>query len=102
MLVFYATMQGLNMRKNIQKIAIFTLLSGLLFYMPAIALAQVEFNPQFIISDEEMQSTSNWVKDDVQKFLQDRGSYLATLVAEDPNGFLASAAQIIYDTAVKY
>jgi hypothetical protein len=48
-----------------------------------ITFAQAEFNPQFIISDEEMQSTANWTTADIQKFLEDRGSYLATLRAED-------------------
>ncbi|TSC84856.1 MAG: Uncharacterized protein G01um101413_240 [Parcubacteria group bacterium Gr01-1014_13] len=90
------------MCREIRKIISFILLSGLFLSPPLIALAQVEFNPQFIISDEEMQSTANWTQTDVQKFLQDRGSYLATLVAEDPDGLFKSAAEIIYDTAVKY
>lgn len=90
------------MHKIMRKIITFTLLSGLFLYLPVKALAQAEFNPQFIISDEEMQSTANWSKDDVQKFLQDRGSYLTTLMAADLNGALKSAAEIIYDTAVRY
>ncbi len=90
------------MYKNIRKILTFTLLSGLFLYLPLTVLAQVEFNPQFIISDEEMQSTANWSKDDVQKFLQDRGSYLTTLMAADVDGTLKSAAEIIYDTALRY
>lgn len=90
------------MPQKIQKFLTFVLLSGLFLYVPVKVLAQVEFNPQFIISDEEMQSTGNWTKDDVRKFLQDKGSYLATLVAEDVNGVLKSAAEIIYNTAVTY
>ena len=90
------------MYKNLRKILTFTLLSGLFLCLPLAALAQVEFNPQFIISDEEMQSTANWTHTDIQRFLQDRGSYLATLVAEDPDGLFKSAAEIIYNTAVKY
>lgn len=84
------------------KILTFTLLGGLFLYLPFSALAQAEFNPQFIISDEEMQSTANWTQSDIQRFLQDRGSYLATLTAEDANGTIKYAAEIIYDTAVKY
>ncbi len=90
------------MHKEIQKILTFLLLSGLFLYTPLAALAQAQFNPQFIISDEEMQSTANWTKDDVQKFLQDRGSFLTTLMAEDFTGLLKSAAEIIFDTAVRY
>ena len=79
------------------------ILFGWLFlHSPLSALAQMEFNPQFIISDEEMQSTANWTQSDVQKFLQDRGSYLATLIAEDADGLLKYAAEIIYTTAAKY
>lgn len=90
------------MNKEIQKITTFILLSGLFLCLPLVVLAQVEFNPQFIISDEEMQSTANWTQTDIQRFLQDKGSYLATLVAEDPDGLFKSAAEIIYNTAVKY
>lgn len=90
------------MFKIIHKIITFALLSGLFLYLPVKALAQAEFNPQFIISDEEMQSTANWSSSDVQKFLQDRGSYLTTLIAEDVDGILKSAAEIIYNAASKY
>jgi D-alanyl-D-alanine carboxypeptidase len=90
------------MNKKIQKITTFILLSGVFLCLPMAALAQIQFNPQFIISDEEMQSTANWTQTDVQRFLQDKGSYLATLVAEDADGFLKSAAEIIYNTAIKY
>jgi D-alanyl-D-alanine endopeptidase (penicillin-binding protein 7) len=65
-------------------------------------LAQVTFNPQFIISDEEMQSTANWTAADIQKFLEDRGSYLATLRTEDLNGQVKSASEIIYQTSQQY
>ncbi len=80
----------------------FLIISGLFLYLPLAALAQVEFNPQFIISDEEMQSTANWTQTDIQRFLQDKGSYLSTLVVEDPDGIFKSAAEIIYNTAIKY
>ena len=85
-----------------KKIITFILLGGLFLYLPVAVLAQVEFNPQFIISDEEMQSTANWTSSDVQKFLQDRGSYLATLIAEDYTGIIKSASEIIYETAARY
>ncbi len=90
------------MPKKLQQILLFTLLSGLFLCLPLAVLAQAEFNPQFIISDEEMQSTANWTQTDIQNFLQDRGSYLKTLMAEDANGVLKSAAEIIYNTAITY
>ena len=90
------------MHKEIRKIFGFIFLGWLFLCLPKIALAQVEFNPQFIISDEEMQSIANWAQSDIQKFLQDRGSYLTTLIAEDADGLLKSAAEIIYETAIRY
>lgn len=84
-----------------QKFTIFLLILAL--FTPFIpAQAQVTFNPQFIISDEEMQSTANWTTADIQKFLETRGSYLATLRTEDLNGQIKSAAEIIYQAAQQY
>ncbi len=84
-----------------QKIITF-FITALLLLPSSAALAAVEFNPQFIISDEEMQSTANWSLGDVQKFLEDRGSYLSTLRTEDLNGQIKSAAEIIHQTALAY
>ena len=66
------------------------------------AAAAVDFNPEFIISDEEMQSTANWTTADIQKFLEARGSYLATLRAEDLNGQIKPASEIIFQAAQQY
>lgn len=91
------------MNKNTHKnIAFILLLSWLFLLLPVKSLAQVEFDPQFIISDEEMQSTANWTQNDVQKFLQDKGSYLATLSSQDSDGAQKTAAEIIYNTAIRY
>ena len=83
------------------KSAIFLFIVAFLFSSTP-ALAAVEFNPQFIISDEEMQSTANWTSVDIQRFLEDRGSYLATLRTEDLNGQTKSASEIIHQTALQY
>ncbi len=91
-----------SMHKKILKIANFLLYLGLFFGIPAACFAAVNFNPQYIISDEEMQSTANWTTADIQKFLQDRGSYLATLHTEDVNGQIKSAAEIIQESAQQY
>ncbi|TAN32977.1 D-alanyl-D-alanine carboxypeptidase [Patescibacteria group bacterium] len=66
------------------------------------ALAQTEFNPHFIISDEEMQTLANWTRDDVQKFLDGKGSYLRAFSTEDVSGAVKPAADIIYDAARAY
>ena len=79
------------------------LLLGTFFLSPlSVSAASLAFNPEYIISDEEMQSTANWTTSDIQKFLQDRGSYLARLTTEDFNGQIKPAAEIIYQAAQQY
>lgn len=70
--------------------------------LPAIALAQADFNPHLIISDSEMFDFKGWMISDIQKFLEDRGSYLATYQTEDTNGNIRTAAGIIYDASQTY
>lgn len=84
------------MRKLFASIAIFGLLvpAGNVF-------AEAEFNPHFIISDEEMQDTGGWKTNDIQSFLDSKGSYLANFRCEDVNSSVKTAAEIIYDAAIR-
>jgi D-alanyl-D-alanine endopeptidase (penicillin-binding protein 7) len=68
----------------------------------SIVLAQTEFNPNYIISDEELQNYNGWTAHDVQVFLESRGSYLARFIGEDFLGQVKSAAEIIYEAALRY
>lgn len=77
-------------------IAIFSLLTTL----PA--QAQVAFDPQFIISDPELEDTTSWSRSDVQRFLIERGSYLSNYTCTDVSGTVKLATDIIYDAAQKY
>lgn len=77
------------------------LLSGI-FCLPLVALAQADFNPQFIISDAELSNNIGWTRGDVQRFLDDRGSYLRQYQGPDASGTVKSAADIIYDAAQNY
>ena len=85
------------MPKKDKIIAFLVFLALLIPYFPA--HSQSEFNPNFIISDEEMQSTVNWAADDIQKFLESKGSYLAAFFAEDIDGIFKRASEIIYQSA---
>lgn len=78
------------------------LLLSVLFLNPVLAQAQADFNPAFIISDSEMFGSAGWTVGDIQKFLEARGSYLATHQTEDVNGNIRTAAGIIYDAAQTY
>jgi len=86
---------------RLSKIAfVFICLFSLLF--PSFSLAQAEFNPNFIISDEEMQQSNSMSVRDVQKFLEAKGSYLATYSAQDIDDIFKTAAQIIYEASQRY
>ena len=82
---------------NIQKIKavsiLFIFFSCLIWPLSSI---KAEFNPHFIISDEELFDYSSMSLDQVQKFLEDKNSTLAKYV--DPN-IKMTASQIIYDNA---
>lgn len=80
-----------------KKSVVFLLLLSL--FAPLITTAQADFNPQFIISDSEMFDYKGWTIADIQKFLEARGSYLATYQTEDLNGNIRTAAGIIYDSS---
>lgn len=78
---------------------IMVLLLTLSLLIPQLAIAQVDFNPQFIISDNEMFDYQGWTISDIQKFLEARGSYLSNYQTEDLNGNIRTAAGIIYDSS---
>ena len=84
----------------LKKISIFVL-SVIILSEPLFVFAQTEFNPQFIISDAELQDCS-WTRTDVHQFLDDRGSYLRNYKATDSTGTTKTAADIIYDSAKTY
>lgn len=69
---------------------------------PGIVLAQADFNPHLIISDQELQDSTVWTRSDVQQFLDSKGSYLRNFQTQDASGTLKSASDIIFDTALQY
>lgn len=72
------------------------LLSTLLFFDTARA---AEFNPNYIISDAEILDSATMSAQDIQKFLENKGSYLAHYSCPNAEGIIKTAAQIIYDAA---
>ncbi|MBI2444425.1 MAG: D-alanyl-D-alanine carboxypeptidase [Candidatus Magasanikbacteria bacterium] len=66
------------------------------------ARAQADFNPHFILSDAELQDSQSWSRDDVQRFLDAKGSYLRNYQTADASGTLKYAADIIADAARNY
>lgn len=78
------------------------LIATLALFLPILAHAQSDFNPSSIISDPDMQDFQSWGRDDIQKFLDTKGSYLRTGQFPDASGAMKSAADIIYDAANSY
>ncbi len=76
-------------------VAVFFLLSNAV-------LAQADFNPAFIISDPEMQDYRSLDRNDIQAFLNDKGSYIRTGQFEDASGTMKNAADIIYTASQNY
>lgn len=60
-----------------------------------------EFNPNNIITDEELLNTSTMSLADIQNFLETQGSYLAYYTAVNTHGDIKTAAEIIYDASTK-
>lgn len=78
------------------------LLSIVLLAAPSITKAQADFNPNFIISDQEMQDYQTWNRTNVQDFLVAKGSFLSQYQTTDVNGVTKSAADIIFEAAQNY
>jgi D-alanyl-D-alanine carboxypeptidase len=86
---------------------IFVLLGISLVLSPVLVLSQQansddEFNPNYLISDEEMQFAGSMTRADIQAFLDDYNSYLADFRADDLDGTRRLASDIIYRAAQEH
>ncbi len=81
--------------------AIFFISFAFLF-LGALESKAVTFNPDFIISDEEMTDVSSMSLADIELFLRSKGGYIASNYFTNRDGELKSAAKIIYEAANNY
>ena len=73
----------------------------LFFLIPwGVQAASTEFDPSFLISDEELLNFNSMSVSQIQKFLESQHSYLATYKTTSSYGETKSAAEIIYDASV--
>jgi len=86
--------------KSIRFTLVLFLLSTLLFPQRTFLATEETFNPNFLISDEELQDWSSMGRPDIQAFLEERGSFLATHRTEDKDGISRLASDIIYRSAI--
>ncbi len=75
-------------------------LSATLF--PLCSIAQADFNPAFILSDPELVDYTSWTRNDIQQFLNGRGSFLRNFQSTNASGTPMMAADIIYEAAQRY
>lgn len=80
---------------------IFVIISLIAILVPSITLA-AEFNPNYIISDNDMIDNGSLTLAQIQKFLENKGGYLSTYRTYDQNNNAKLASQIIYDAANYY
>jgi hypothetical protein len=80
-------------------LAILSLFIGISVAYPLLA-QETNFNPGYIISDQEILDTQAMTVTDIQNLLQAKNSYLASYQVADPNGLSITAAQAIYDRAL--
>ncbi len=75
----------------------------LFLFSPLFAKAQsvddANFNPNYIIGDAEMLDSTAMNLDDIQQFLENKGSYLANYSCLNADGIVKKASEIIYDAA---
>lgn len=85
--------------KNIVFLSLIVFLGVFCFFKTTNAAT---FDPNFIISDEEMTDASSLDINDIQAFLAGKGSYLARYTTTDAYGISKTAAEIIYNAANNY
>ncbi|KKS52055.1 MAG: D-alanyl-D-alanine endopeptidase 1 [Candidatus Magasanikbacteria bacterium GW2011_GWD2_43_18] len=83
-----------------KRIFSFVIVLGMVLPQPAFLATTAEFNPNFLLSDEELQAWDTMSRTDIQAFLDERGSFLSTFRTEDKNGVNKLAADIIYAAAM--
>ncbi len=86
-------------KKYRKTIALALLAFSLLATLPARAQEGV-FDPGNIISDEEILNSGSMTQAEIQAFLENKRSFLATYQATDPNGVMMPASQAIYERAI--
>ncbi len=87
------------------KIAVFLVLACVCGQSSPVFSADTEstdFNPNYLISDAEMQEWQSMNQTDVQAFLTDYGSGLANLTLLDKNGITKSTPEIIINAAQEH
>lgn len=79
---------------------VFIIVIGMAFFGAPFSALALQFNPNTIISDADFFRTDEMTAQDIQFFLETKGSTLATYQTIDGDGGLKRASEIIYHAAV--
>ena len=91
------------MRLIARQLTIYFVILGLILPTLTVRAAEdAEFNPNFLLSDEEMQAWQAMTRADIQAFLEDHGSYLSNHRAKDVNGATRLISDIIYRSSKEH
>lgn len=77
---------------------------ALIFPQPLVFASSTEdeFNPDYIISDDEMQNWQTMTRADIQAFLEEKDGYIKGLRTDDKDGTRRLASDIIYRAAKEH
>jgi len=78
---------------------IFSSLIVLTSFLILSPIAKAEFNPAYIIGDQEILDDQSMTLEEIQNLLVSQGGFLATYPVVNPDGLTMTAAQAIYDRA---
>ncbi len=87
------------MKKTNKIIGGLFLLFSLMLGNKCLALAE-NFDPNYIISDEEVLNQNTMIQAEIQAFLENKGSFLANYICQDNNGLSLRASEAIYNVAI--
>lgn len=89
------------MIKNLNQVIFIVVIIAWLATSGTVQAAEIDpkFNPNLIITDEELLNTNSLNLAQIQSFLQSKNSYLANYSTTNAHGTVKSAAEIIYDAA---
>src|SRR3989339_487513 len=68
----------------------------------SVSAEESDFDPNYIISDEEIQNSGSMNREDIQAFLEDYKSYLVGYRSLDAENANRTASDIIYRAAIKH
>ncbi len=82
-----------------RSLILFFLLSFFIYLFLASPIQAATFNPNYILSDEEMLDSNSMTLADIQNLLNSKNSFLANYSCKNADGVFKTAAEIIYEAA---